>query len=193
MGFKKIEAIIRTEKLEEVREEEKKKKKTLVDVEDYVKAGVHIGTKVITPHMRYFVYRRRNDGIAIINTNQIDQKLKEGIEFLKEYAPNEFIVVCKREAGWKAVEKFSELTGVRVFTKKYPAGILTNTKLPDFFENELKTSGGRVLGISATGDTLRDALNNAYEAAQLIEFDGMQFRNDIGAKALATSSLTQLY
>ena len=50
------------------------------------------------------------------------------------------------------------------------------------FENELKTSGGRVLGISATGDTPRDALNSAYEAARLIQFEGMQYRSDIGAK-----------
>lgn len=54
------------------------------------------------------------------------------------------------------------------------------------FENELKTSGGRVLGVSAIGDTLRDALDRAYEAARLIQFEGMQYRNDIGAKALAT-------
>mgnify|MGYP001563713571 FL=1 len=53
------------------------------------------------------------------------------------------------------------------------------------FENELKTSGGRVLGVSATGNTLRDALNSAYEAAQLIQFEGMQYRSDIGAKALS--------
>ena len=55
------------------------------------------------------------------------------------------------------------------------------------FENELKTSGGRVLGVSATGNTLRDALNSAYEAARLIQFEGMQYRSDIGAKALSTT------
>ena len=54
------------------------------------------------------------------------------------------------------------------------------------FENELKTSGGRVLGISATGDTLRDTLNSAYEAARLIQFEGMQYRSDIGAKVFLT-------
>lgn len=53
------------------------------------------------------------------------------------------------------------------------------------FDGELKTSGGRVLGITATGDTLRDALDRAYEAAKLIEFEGKQYRSDIGAKALA--------
>ena len=55
------------------------------------------------------------------------------------------------------------------------------------FENELKTSGGRVLGISAIGDTLRDALDRAYEAARLIQFEDMQYRRDIGARAFATA------
>ena len=54
------------------------------------------------------------------------------------------------------------------------------------FDGELKTSGGRVLGITAIGNTLRGALNCAYEAARLVEFEGKQYRNDIGAKALAT-------
>ena len=54
------------------------------------------------------------------------------------------------------------------------------------FDGEFKTSGGRVLGVTATGDTLRNALDRAYEATQLIEFEGMQYRRDIGAKALVT-------
>ena len=52
------------------------------------------------------------------------------------------------------------------------------------FEGGLKTSGGRVLGITAIGNTLRDALDRAYEVAQLIQFEGMQYRRDIGAKSL---------
>lgn len=54
------------------------------------------------------------------------------------------------------------------------------------FDGELKTSGGRVLGVTATGDTLRVALDQAYEAVRQIEFEGMQYRRDIGAKALTT-------
>ncbi len=52
------------------------------------------------------------------------------------------------------------------------------------FDGEIKTSGGRVLGVTAIGGTLRDALDRAYEAAKLIEFEGKQYRSDIGAKAL---------
>mgnify|MGYP001603550200 CR=1 FL=1 len=125
------------EKLEKVREKEKEKGKNLIPLEDYVKYGCYIGAKVITPNMRPFVYKRRNDGIAIIDTNIIDKKLKEAIELINKYNPEDWILVCKREAGWKAIEKFSQLTGVRIFTKKYPAGILTNIRLPKFFETEM--------------------------------------------------------
>jgi phosphoribosylamine--glycine ligase len=51
-------------------------------------------------------------------------------------------------------------------------------------ENHILTSGGRVLGVTASGDTLPEALDTAYRAAGHIAFDGMQRRNDIGAKGL---------
>ncbi|MEK7106559.1 MAG: phosphoribosylglycinamide synthetase C domain-containing protein, partial [Patescibacteria group bacterium] len=49
----------------------------------------------------------------------------------------------------------------------------------------LITAGGRVLGVSAVGDTLQIALVRAYEAVELIHFEGKYFRRDIGAKALS--------
>jgi len=118
-------------------EELGKGREFLVPIKDYLKTGAYIGTKVITPHMKKYVYKRRNDGIANIDTNEIDKKIKEAVKELAKYDPSEFIVVCKREAGWEAVEKFGELLGVRIFTKKYPAGILTNPKLPGFFETKM--------------------------------------------------------
>ncbi len=44
------------------------------------------------------------------------------------------------------------------------------------------TSGGRVLGVTALGETLPQAVQKAYAAAGKIHFDGAQFRTDIGAK-----------
>ena len=45
------------------------------------------------------------------------------------------------------------------------------------------TAGGRVLGVTATGDTLDSALDGAYAAVSKIHFDGAHYRNDIGRKA----------
>lgn len=47
----------------------------------------------------------------------------------------------------------------------------------------VKTAGGRVLGVSATGGTLAEALVRAYQAAEFIHFEGKYYRYDIGAKA----------
>ena len=49
---------------------------------------------------------------------------------------------------------------------------------------KLLTSGGRVLGVTATADTLQEARHDAYAAAEQIHFDNMMFRHDIGQRAL---------
>ncbi len=110
---------------------------TLVPIEDYLKSSIHLGTRVITPDMKAFVYKRRADGLAVFNTAILDKKIREAAEFLSKYPPQDVILVCKRESGWKAVEQFSKITGIKCFTKKYPAGILTNPNLEDFMETDL--------------------------------------------------------
>ena len=52
-------------------------------------------------------------------------------------------------------------------------------------EQGLVTSGGRVLGVTAAAPTLRQALADAYAAAETVEFDGKYLRHDIGRRALA--------
>lgn len=150
------EKLAKEPETEELKEKVKiKKKEMLVPLEEYVKAGIYLGTKVVTPNMRQFVYRRRADGLAIFNTDLIDEKLREGIDYLSKFAPEDVILICKRDAGWKAAEKFSEITGIRAFTKKYPAGILTNKTLPDFFENELTIITDQWVDKNALNDTLK--------------------------------------
>ena len=67
----------------------------------------------------------------------------------------------------------AEANGAVVFqagTKQTPDGIIT--------------SGGRVLGVTASGLDLKAAMDNAYAATKHIHFDGMHYRTDIGAKGL---------
>jgi len=154
---KKFEEKLKETKTEELKEKIKIKKKgdMIIPLEEYIKAGIYLGTRVVTPNMKAFVYRRRADGLAIFNTDLIDEQIVEGIKYLSGFAPEDVILVCKREAGWKAAGKFSEITGIRVFTKKYPAGILTNKQLPDFFENELTIITDSWVDRNALSDTLK--------------------------------------
>jgi len=123
-----------TKEDKETEELAKEKSDLLVNLEDYVKSGIHLGTKVITEQMRKYVFKRRSDGLAIFNTNTIDKKIRLVASMLSNYAPEEIAVAGKREASWKALKSFSKATGIRVFTKKYPAGIITNTNLEEFTE-----------------------------------------------------------
>ena len=116
---------------------EKPKEDLLVPLEEYVKSGIHLGTKVITAHMNPYVYKRRVDGLAVFNTSIIDKKLRLAAAMLSKYSPEQIIVSGKREASWKALNSFRKATGIRVFTKKYPAGIITNPNLEDFFEPKI--------------------------------------------------------
>src|SRR5208283_2786067 len=47
-------------------------------------------------------------------------------------------------------------------------------------DGDIVTAGGRVLGVTATGATLRGALEKAYQGIEKIHFEGMQYRQDIG-------------
>jgi len=67
----------------------------------------------------------------------------------------------------------AEATGATVFH--------AGTKLVD---GRLVTNGGRVLSVTAGGDTLKAAIDKAYLAARKIHFDGMHYRKDIGQKGL---------
>ncbi|KAF2205585.1 phosphoribosylamine--glycine ligase [Delitschia confertaspora ATCC 74209] len=53
-----------------------------------------------------------------------------------------------------------------------------------FADNILRTSGGRVIAATATGETLEEAVSKAYEGVNCIHFEGMQFRKDIAGRAL---------
>lgn len=57
------------------------------------------------------------------------------------------------------------------------------------YDGLLKTAGGRVLAVTALGDTLEEALHRAYKAAGRIHFDHMRYRKDIGRKALMQNPL----
>ena len=80
------------------------------------------------------------------------------------------------------------------FEKGFPIGGLDEAaKIEDLFvfhagtaekDGRIVNSGGRVLGVTALGDTVADAIERAYRGADLIEWQGAQFRRDIGRKAL---------
>ena len=77
------------------------------------------------------------------------------------------------------------------YKKGYPI-TLPDAIAPDVFiagaaekDGQLVTSGGRVLGVTATGNTLEDAIREAYRKTAQVGFENAFYRKDIGARALA--------
>jgi small subunit ribosomal protein S2 len=109
----------------------------LVVLDDYLKAGIHIGTKLRTKFMSKFIYKVRPDGLSVLNVEQINDRIQNAINLMGQFEPEDLLVVCRRENGWKPAKMFSKVTGIRVITGRYPPGLLTNTDLEDFIEAKL--------------------------------------------------------
>lgn len=97
------------------------------------------------------------------------------VKFSDKYA---CCVIMASEGYPKAYEKGYEISVPEEITDKvYIAGAKK--------ENEkLLTNGGRVLGVTETADTLKDAVDGAYKLVKKIHFDNEFYRRDIGARAL---------
>jgi phosphoribosylamine--glycine ligase len=84
--------------------------------------------------------------------------------------------------GYPAKPKSGDLIrGVPEAEAKGTLVFQAGTKLQ---QGNLLTAGGRVLGVTAGGDHLTQAIQSAYAGVAQISFDGMQFRKDIGEKGL---------
>ena len=109
----------------------------LISNDEYLKSGVHIGTKFKTKYMSNFIYKTRPDGLSVLNVQKIDERIRAAANMLSHYKPEDILIVCRRENGWKSVKKFAEVTGVKFFAGRYPPGILTNSALRDFMEAKI--------------------------------------------------------
>jgi small subunit ribosomal protein S2 len=106
----------------------------LLDSNEYLKSGIHIGTKFKTKYMANFIYKTRPDGLSVLNLKKIDERIRTMINFLSQFKPEEILIVSRRENGWKALKQLHKLTGIHVISGRYPPGILTNPQLETFIE-----------------------------------------------------------
>jgi len=77
--------------------------------------------------------------------------------------------------GLEEVKKIPDIVVFHAGTKKQDGKILTN--------------GGRVLGVTGLGSTLKAAIDKTYQAVEKIHFEGMHYRKDIGSKAMTNDKI----
>ncbi|WP_290816237.1 30S ribosomal protein S2 [Halovivax sp.] len=109
----------------------------LIPVEDYLGAGVHIGTQQKTKDMERFIHRVRTDGLYVLDVSKTDRRIRTAADFLANYAPEQILVTSSRQYGRFPAEKFAEAVGARARTGRFIPGTLTNPKYAGYIEPDV--------------------------------------------------------
>lgn len=127
------------------------------------------------PEAQVVLPRMKTDLVEVLEAC-VDGRLDE-IEL--EFEDNAAVCVVLASAGYpEAYAKGIPMTGFEKFKEK--EGYYCFHAGTKFEGDTIVTNGGRVLGITAKGENLKEARANAYNATSLIEFANKYMRNDIG-------------
>jgi small subunit ribosomal protein S2 len=109
----------------------------LIPVEDYLAAGVHIGTQQKTQDMERFIHRVRDDGLYVLDVSQTDGRIRTAADFLANYNPEQVLVTSSRQYGRYPAEKFADAIGARARTGRFIPGTLTNPDYDGYIEPDV--------------------------------------------------------
>lgn len=109
----------------------------LVPIEDYLKAGIHIGSQYKTGHMDPYIYKTRQDGLHVLDIKNVDKHLRLGASFLSDYEPGNILVVAGRVYARKPAREFAGSIGAMLSVKRFVPGTLTNPRNPNFVEPDV--------------------------------------------------------
>ncbi|MBI3353924.1 MAG: phosphoribosylamine--glycine ligase [Nitrospirae bacterium] len=132
------------------------------------------------PEAQPILFRLKSDIIDIMEAI-IDNRLSDINVEWKQEASVCVVIASKGYPGnhekgrvIEGLDEAEEIKGVKVFH----AGTAKK-------DNNIVTTGGRVLGVTALGADIKEAVENAYKAVEKIKFEGMHYRRDIASKALS--------
>ena len=103
--------------------------------EEYLSAGMHIGTKQQTKQMKKFIYKTREDGLAILDLQTIENKIKLAGKFLARF--NKIMVVSRKSVAWKPAVKFVEAVNGKAMIGRFLPGTITNPNFPGYYEPDV--------------------------------------------------------
>ena len=110
---------------------------SLVSIDEYLAAGVHIGTQQKTQDMMRFVYRVRTDGLYVLDIQSTDERVRAASKLLSHYDPARLLVVSSRQYGQHPARMFSRALGTRAMLGRFIPGSLTNPQMHGFFEPDV--------------------------------------------------------
>ncbi|WP_429162542.1 phosphoribosylamine--glycine ligase [Desulfitispora alkaliphila] len=130
------------------------------------------------PETQPVLMRLETDLVEIIEAIEQEKLDEIEIKWSKEAA----VCVVVASGGYPgSYEKGKLITGLDQVDENEAIVFHAGTKA---VEGKIYTNGGRVLGITAKGDTVAEAVKSAYKAIDVIKFEKMQYRKDIAHRAI---------
>jgi small subunit ribosomal protein S2 len=163
-------------------------KEPLVPVEEYLAAGIHIGTQQKSKDMKKFIYRVRGDGLYILDIRETDERIKTAARFLAQFEAPNILVVTSRQYGQYPARKFAETIGGMAVTGRFIPGMLTNQNLNGYIEPQV------VVVTDPIGDSqvIKEAVQSGIPIVALCDTNNMTSfidlvipTNNKGRKALS--------
>ena len=106
----------------------------LIPLDQYLAAGLHIGTQQKTKDMERYIYRVRADGLYVLDVRKTNDRIVSAAKFLAKYDPDDILAVSTRQYGQTPVRRFGEVTGARTIPGRFIPGTLTNPNYAKFIE-----------------------------------------------------------
>ena len=110
---------------------------SIIPQDEYLTAGIHIGTQQKTKEMMRFVYRVRTDGLYVLDIQATDQRIRLAAKMLAKYDRQRILIVSARQYGHYPSSMFAKAIGGRAITGRFIPGTLTNPKLHIYIEPDV--------------------------------------------------------
>ncbi len=126
----------------------------LVAVDRYLKTGSHIGTKFKTGDMKRYIFKKRKDGLNVLDVENIDQRIKIVAEFISRFDLEKAVIVSRRIYGQKPAKEFAKAVGGNAVLGRFVPGTFTNPAGSEFTEPSILI----VIDPEADGQAIKEAV-----------------------------------
>jgi len=127
----------------------------LVSEDEYLKAGVQIGTQVKSKQMVPFIFKVRSDGLYILDISKSDQRLRMAAKFLSRFDMDKVLLVAQRQYAQKPIKMFAKVTGARYIAGRFVPGTLTNPSLPTYTEVDVLLVNDPITDVQAMNEAVK--------------------------------------
>jgi small subunit ribosomal protein S2 len=107
----------------------------LIPKQNYLSTGIHIGMKSRTADMKKFIYKVREDGLAVLDLKTLDERVSVAAKFLTN--AKKILIVGRKPNAHAPIKKMAEIIGSYYIIGRFMPGTLTNPSYKKFIEPDV--------------------------------------------------------